>query len=123
MSSALSITRSVGAPRAAFVDFPLGHTTGRRGDAEQQRALMIEALAAFHELEEPGGVKRLPFRWSQSETWKREAFSAAGSAPSDESGDRRTARSAVPQYQNEEDRRAAQARHREGSCECCVGVS
>jgi len=116
MTSALSITRSVGAPRAAFVDFPLGHTTGRPGEPELQRALMTGALACFHSIEQPGGIERLPFHWPEGDGWKNRAFAAAAS------GDARTSRADQPQYQSEEDRLAADARHRDGPCGCCVGA-
>ena len=44
MTSAWSITAAVWPPRAAFVDHPLGHTTGRAGDPAGQRAI-VEADA------------------------------------------------------------------------------
>jgi hypothetical protein len=74
MTSALDITRAVNPPRAAFLDYPLGHTTGKPYDPELQRAIMRGALAAFESLTTPGSVKILPFVWSEDETWKLEAF-------------------------------------------------
>lgn len=108
MSSALSITRSVHPPRAAFLDYPLGHTAGKPLDVDLQKAILVAALAAFEELDRPGAVKMLPFRWSDDDEWKREAMLG---------GDARTERSAEPVYQSEADRRLAQDR---GACPTCV---
>ena len=105
MSSALDITRHVNPPRAAFLDFPLGHTTGKPNEPALQREILREALEAFESLHEPGSVKTLPFRWSENDDWKRSALMG---------GDDRQARYDTPQYQNEEDRSRAEA------CEVCV---
>jgi hypothetical protein len=103
MTSALDITRSVNPPRAAFLDYPLGHTTGKPGEPRLQRAILVEALDAFTSLTAPGSVKQLPFRWTEDEEWKRAAFSG---------GDDRQPRYDTPQYQCAEDRRRAAA--------CCI---
>ncbi len=105
MSSALDITRHVNPPRAAFLDFPLGHTTGKPNEPALQRAILFEALGAFQSLREPGPVKLLPFRWTEDDGWKRGAMAG---------GDDRQPRYDTPQYQNEEDRRRAEA------CEACI---
>jgi hypothetical protein len=107
MSSALDITRSVNPPRAAFLDFPLGHTTGKPNEPGLQRAIVAAALEAFASLREPGSVKMLPFRWSEEEEWKRTAFAG---------GDDRRPRLDAPQYQTEEDRRRAENSE---SCTVC----
>jgi len=100
MTSALDITRSVNPPRAAFLDFPLGHTTGKPDRPELQRAILLEALDAFNTLTAPGSVKILPFRWSDDDSWKEAAMRM---------GDERGERHDTPQYQKEEDRRLAEA--------------
>ena len=100
MTSALDITRSVNPPRAAFLDFPLGHTTGKPHDPVLGRAILESALEAFASIREPGGVKMLPFRWDADDAWKASAMTGAA--------DERAARSDAPQYQNEEDRRRAE---------------
>lgn len=110
MTSALDITRAVRPPRAAFLDYPLGHTTGKPGDPELQRRILVEALEAFSSLSSPGEVKTLPFRWSQDESWKDEAFAG---------GDDRLPRHDTPQYQCEEDRRLAR-RNGAPSCPACA---
>lgn len=100
MSSALDITRSVNPPRAAFLDFPLGHTTGKPGQPELQRRILIDALSSFEGMTVPGSVRTLPYRWSDDDGWKEKAFAE---------GDDRLPRRDTPQYQDEEDRRRAEA--------------
>ena len=100
MTSALDITQAVNPPRAAFLDFPLGHTTGKPHQPALQRAIMVEALDAFTALTTPGAIKRLPFRWSADDAWKDEAQRGP---------DDRRPRYDTPQYQNEEDRLRAEA--------------
>lgn len=111
MTSALDITQAVQPPRAAFVDFPLGHTTGKPHQPDLQYALLREALEAFGSLTRPGSVKHLPFRWSDDETWKE----TAQRGPDD-----RRPRYDTPQYQSEADyQRAAANQHHT----CCTPLS
>ena len=42
MTSAWSITASVNPPRAAFVDYPLGHTTGQPHDRADQLRIVLQ---------------------------------------------------------------------------------
>jgi hypothetical protein len=111
MTSALDITRSVNPPRAAFLDYPLGHTTGNAHEPELQRRIMREALEAFESLTTPGLVKMLPFVWSEDESWKLEAFTG---------DDTRTQRLDTAQYQLEEDRRRAESAALAKADECQV---
>jgi hypothetical protein len=99
MTSALDITQAVNPPRAAFLDYPLGQTAGKVGEPQLQRAIMIEALQAFVTLKQPGSVKMLPFKWSDSEDWKSTTFST----------DSRLPRVDTPQYQYDEDRVLAES--------------
>ena len=100
MSSALDITRAVNPPRAAFVDYPLGHTTGKPHEPALQRELLWQALEAFTSLTIPGTVKMLPFTWSADQAWQ----ATAQRGPDD-----RRPRYDTPQYQTEEDRQRAAA--------------
>ena len=93
LSSALDITRSVNPPRAVFLDFPLGHTSGKANEPELQYSIVRDALRALEEMKEPGTVKILPYRWSDDESWKNLPDS-----------DSRLPRSPEPQFQSEEDR-------------------
>lgn len=108
MSSALDITKAVNPPRAAFLDFPLGHTTGKPHQPELQREILVWAFEGFTAMTVPGSVKTLPFRWDD-EDWKRTAMME---------GDTRTLRHDTPQYQNEEDRLRAEANSPE-TCPVC----
>ena len=99
MTSARDITRAVNPPRAAFLDFPLGHTTGKPHEPDLQRNILVEALSSLETMTVPGSMKELPFRWSEDEVWKAKAFAE---------GDDRTPRHDTPQYQDEEDRRRAE---------------
>ena len=99
MSSALDITQAVNPPRAAFLDYPLGHTTGKPHAPELQREILVQALEGFTSLTTPGSVKILPFHWSEDDPWKRTAMM---------DGDSRVPRDDTPQYQNDEDRRRAE---------------
>jgi len=85
---------------------------------------MLEALAAFHELDTPGDVKLLPFRWSEDESWREEKRDAAAvdSGSGHPSADDRSPRADTLQYQSEADREAAERVHRRGPCGRCVGA-
>lgn len=107
MTSALDITRAGKPPRAAFLDYPLGHTTGKPHEPALQRDILVQALEGFTAMTVPGSLKVLPFRWSADDDWKRTAMM---------NGDSRTPRHETPQYQNDEDRRRAE----ENSPEACV---
>ena len=100
MTSALDITQAVNPPRAAFLDYPLGHTTGKPHQPDLQRQILLEALAGFDDLTTPGSVKMLPFKWSADLAWQ----DTAQRGPDD-----RRPRYDTPQYQFEEDRARAQA--------------
>jgi hypothetical protein len=101
MTSALDITQAVYPPRAAFLDYPLGHTTGKPHQPALQREILIEALQAFTSLTTPGSVKMLPFQWDADETWKE----TAQRGPDD-----RRPRHDTPQYQTDEDRQRAESK-------------
>ncbi len=100
MSSALDITQAVHPPRTAFLDYPLGHTTGKPHEPALQRDILLQALEAFASLTEPGSVKMLPFRWSEDQAWQ---------ATAQRGRDDRRPRSDTPQYQIDEDRRCAES--------------
>jgi hypothetical protein len=122
MTSALSITRAVNPPRAAFVDFPLGHTAGKPGDKALQRAIVRAALAGFETIAEAGDVVRLPFAWSDDDSWKDTALRGRVTSDGDavEVRDERTERHGTPQYQCERDRMLAEHAQRESGCPTCV---
>ena len=118
LTSALSITLAVGPPRAAYLDFPLGHTAGKPNEPALQDAILEGALDAFETLEAPGEVVSLPFHWSRDDDWKDSVMRAGGGASDNKRGDEtdddardsRSERSPEPQYQTPEDREAAESR-------------
>ncbi len=122
MTSALSITRSVNPPRAAFLDYPLGHTTGKPDAPELQQSILRDALAGFVSIDEPGGVLTLDYGWAENDDWKdqvmrpRESRGRSVTAPADD----RTTRHATPQYQCEEDRERAELALALDGCPSCV---
>lgn len=96
MTSAIDIVQAGQPPRAVFVDYPLGHTTGRPHDPENQLALLTEALETFDRLTEPGAIVTLPHAWLDAD-WKAAESSA-------DRGDVRSARDNSPQWQFDDDR-------------------
>jgi len=100
MGSALDIVKAVNPPRFAFLDFPLGHPTGKPHEPELQREILVQALEGFTTMTEPGSIKVLPFRWSDADEWKNSAMT---------DGDSRIPRYDTPQYQTAEDRARADA--------------
>ena len=107
-------------PRAVFVDYPLGHTTGKPNQPALQRSLLLDALQAFETLEEPGGVVTLPYEWQEDDAWKDQLTRPDPDADDDGRADDRTSRHDTPQYQTEDDRVRAEAALAEGGCETCV---
>lgn len=107
MTSALDITRAVKPPRAAFLDFPLGHTTGRPGEPELQDAIVRAALNGLETISEPGTILTLPFVWPEGEGWKSSPVAPAA------------ARLDWPQYQTDTDRQAA-SNHALDRCQLCA---
>jgi hypothetical protein len=65
MSSALDITQRVKPPRSVFLDFPLGHPTGRPFDKQGQIQILKRALEFLIEAKEGGGIKELPDVWGK----------------------------------------------------------
>jgi hypothetical protein len=88
-------------PRAVFVDYPLGHSSGRPDDPADQYAITRAAIEAFDTIRSPGTILRLECRWSTDESWKT---AAGDSSPRDS----RQPRDTSPQYQREDDRLAAE---------------
>ena len=116
MTSAYSITRSANPPRAVYLDFPLGHTTGKPHDPDGQRQILRDAFRHFASIDTPGEIVTLPYEWDDDDAWKDRVM-----RPSTESGDDheddRVERYDTPQYQTERDRELAEAA---GECDTCV---
>ena len=109
MTSAWSITAAVNPPRAAFLDFPLGHTSGPPERPAEQLEIIRDALGLFESVEESGTIVALDHDWGTP--WKHDRASMVGIA---------SARLDSPQYQSVDDHRAAVDRHGEtAACVAC----
>lgn len=113
-SSAWSITRAAFAPRAVYLDFPLGRTAGKAGDVDMQREVMRAALATLRDATEPGEIVELPYRWAETDDWKDSVMRPRPGGGGDH-GDDRSDRLPTPQYQTEEDAALA-----DPECATCI---
>ena len=121
MTSAWSITSAVWPPRAAFVDHPLGHTTGKAGDPAGQRAIVEAGLRGFETITEAGTIVDLGCDWGE-QLWRANPLHTGDQGGNGGGGDSRTARHETPQYQTPADRVLAEARVGvEAACRACVG--
>ena len=118
MTSALSITRSANPPRAAYLDFPLGHTAGKPHQPRLNRDIVLNALKAFETLQQPGQVSMLPYEWADDDAWKDGVMRPR--SPDAKHDDSRVERDATPQYQTAADRTLADAELARGGCATCV---
>ena len=82
MTSAMDITRAVNPPRAVFVNFPLGHQTGKPHDRESQRAIVRDAMRAFETIARPGAIVSLPCVWDPNDSRWEETDYRPGFLPS-----------------------------------------
>lgn len=78
IGSARDIMAAVKAPRAVFVNFPLGHNTGKPFDRELQMSIVRDALAALATIEQPGTIEDLPYQWSEDDFWERPGGTSVG---------------------------------------------
>lgn len=56
-------TEKVKPPRTVYVKWPFGHPLGEPDNKKQQRAVIFEAFKALYNIETPGEIVDLPFRW------------------------------------------------------------
>ncbi len=118
LSSAWSITRAVNPPRAAYVDYPLGHTAGKPLDTVDQLEILTSALALLETAGSPGTIKDLEKVWTPDDSWKDRVMRPHAGIRSG-GGDERIERFATPQYQNDADRAAA---GRASECSGCLWI-
>ncbi len=100
ITSARDIVVAGAPPRAVFVNYPLGHTTGRPFEPDNQLAIVRDAINAFASIQTPGQIIDLPYAWPEF-NWQSSAMRA-------EDGDTRSIRDESPQWQQEADRLLAQ---------------
>ena len=63
LSYAYDLTALVKPPRSFFVNYPLGHTSGKPFDRENQRAILKDALGQAGKITTPGTICTLPYEW------------------------------------------------------------
>lgn len=63
MSSAYDLTSLVKPPRTFFVNYPLGHTTGKPFDRQNQIEIIKAALGTAAAITEAGTIVELPYEW------------------------------------------------------------
>ena len=123
ISSARDITQAVGTPRASFLDFPLGHTTGKPWDPDLSYAIVSQSVSLIERIN--GNVlEDLPQYWDESDSWKDDVFPVGDSErrDHDEVIDDRLERWDQPQYQSQSDLDASLKAHRGQDCEVCQGI-
>ena len=75
MTSALDVTKAVKPPRSVFVNFPLGHQTGKPKQASLQRNIVREAFLAIESMVKPGMVVELPYVWDEDDdSWEDKEY-------------------------------------------------
>ena len=75
MSSALDITQAVRPPRSVFLNFPLGHQTGKPHQPELQRRILRDAFHALETITDPGTIVSLPYIWDEEDdSWEEREY-------------------------------------------------
>ena len=77
LSSARDITRAVAPPRAAYLDYPLGHTSGKAHEPQLNLQILRDTFSAFDSLAVPGSMAHLSQRWAETDDWKFKVFAPA----------------------------------------------
>ena len=102
LGSALDILQAGRAPRATFVDYPLGHSAGKPFDAADQSGIVRAALEGLQDMTQAETIRQLPNQWDTVGQWRADAMRA-------DRGDTRQRRDETPQFQHAADREAARA--------------
>ncbi len=121
LTSAYSITAAVRPPRALYVDYPLGHTSGKPFDEANQQHIVRSALRLVHTAGRPGVIVDGGYTWSEDTTWKDRAMRPSArreGSQAVEADDERVARYDTPQYQTPEDAALA-----DRQCASCVWLT
>ena len=65
LSSNLEASRLVRPSRAVLIKFPYGSLVGEPNNADLQGKVVLEALQVLKEVNIPGQIRGLPFRWKR----------------------------------------------------------
>lgn len=123
LTSARDITEAANPPRAVFLDYPLGHTSGRVGEAELNRSIVTTAVARLTVDQPPGTIIDLDHVWAATDDWKDAVMRVdSDAAGSQSTTDDRVARHDTPQYESPSDAAAASASHDGEMCVVCAGI-
>ena len=63
ISNIPDLTAAVSVPRLVAVEHPMSRTMGNAGGRARQIAVLQASLQAFADMEEPGSVEHLPYKW------------------------------------------------------------
>ncbi len=75
MTSALDITQAVKPPRSVFINFPLGHQTGKPNQPDLQRSILKDAFGAMEVMTNPGEIVHLPYVWDPDDhSWEEQDY-------------------------------------------------
>jgi len=122
VSSARDITAAARPARAAYVDFPHGHTVGRLGDPAVGEHIVRSALDLLHSATTETLVD-LDLHWDSNDDWKDGVFAVREKSDGTaETTDNRVERWDTPQYELDTDADAAAARHEGEDCLVCIGI-
>ena len=123
LTSARDITAAANPPRAAFLDFPLGHTSGRADDPVGNATIVRAALDVFVSATAPSTIVDLPFEWAADDSWKDTVMRPRATADGRSTMvDDRRERHPEPQYQSGADEQAAARTHAGNDGQVCEGI-
>ena len=72
MGCAKDLVETCGVPRFVFSDFPLGNSCGKPSDEESQTTILGMALDLYASAKGPRTTVQTPYRWADSDVWKRD---------------------------------------------------
>lgn len=56
-------TERVKPPRSIYLNWPFGHPLGEPFNVAQQREILMEMFKAFYDIDSPGVIINLPYKW------------------------------------------------------------
>lgn len=123
VSTTRDITAAARPPRAVFVDFPNGNTTGKVNQPELTRSILESAFAQLS-VTDGEVLVDLDHVWADDDAWKDTVFRREAKTASGEVKviDDRVERFDTPQYQTDADENVAAETHTDQDCLVCIGI-